>query len=191
MSKKASGFVPSTKYSHLPAGFYWIHSGNHDWVPAEWTGRAWWAFSVQRPCSDDEVNDPVRIQPPAPQAGAAEPDMRAICEALGFDPTNHHNAAKCPDCRPTEQPSQDAERKCNGDGCSAVDGVGHSAACVQEHERNVAGLNSPGNRNPEARYHGYCGDPCSCRYSADELAAWNEGRAARAAQAQGESSGGA
>ena len=31
---------------------------------------------------------------------AAEPDMRAICEALGFDPTNHHNAAKCPYCRP-------------------------------------------------------------------------------------------
>lgn len=29
----------------------------------------------------------------------AEPDMRAICEALGFDPTNHHNAAKCPYCR--------------------------------------------------------------------------------------------
>jgi len=32
---------------------------------------------------------------------AAEPDMRAICEALGFDPTNHHNAAKCPYCRPS------------------------------------------------------------------------------------------
>jgi hypothetical protein len=29
----------------------------------------------------------------------AEPDMRAVCEALGFDPTNHHNAAKCPYCR--------------------------------------------------------------------------------------------
>lgn len=34
----------------------------------------------------------------------AKPDMRAICEALGFDPTNHHNAAKCPYCRPSEQP---------------------------------------------------------------------------------------
>lgn len=22
------------------------------------------------------------------------------CEVLGFDPTNHHNAAKCPYCRP-------------------------------------------------------------------------------------------
>ena len=32
--------------------------------------------------------------------GEAVPDMRAICEALGFDPTNHHNAAKCPYCRP-------------------------------------------------------------------------------------------
>lgn len=27
-------------------------------------------------------------------------DSRAICEALGFDPTNHHNAAKCPYCSP-------------------------------------------------------------------------------------------
>ena len=26
-------------------------------------------------------------------------DMRAICETLGFDPTNHHNAARCPYCR--------------------------------------------------------------------------------------------
>lgn len=25
-------------------------------------------------------------------------DVRAIVEALGFDPTNHHNAAKCPYC---------------------------------------------------------------------------------------------
>lgn len=35
------------------------------------------------------------------------PDMRAVCEALGFDPTNHHNAAKCPYCRPagTQQPA--------------------------------------------------------------------------------------
>lgn len=24
---------------------------------------------------------------------------KAICEALGFDPTNHHNAAKCPYCQ--------------------------------------------------------------------------------------------
>jgi hypothetical protein len=40
---------------------------------------------------------------PAP---AQEPDMRAICEALGFDPTNHHNAAKCPYCR-LEQPAQE------------------------------------------------------------------------------------
>jgi hypothetical protein len=36
---------------------------------------------------------------PAP-AASVEPDMRAICEALGFDPTNHHNASKCPYCRP-------------------------------------------------------------------------------------------
>lgn len=37
-------------------------------------------------------------------AQQADPDMRAICEALGFDPTNHHNAAKCPYCRPAATP---------------------------------------------------------------------------------------
>lgn len=46
-----------------------------------------------------------RDKPSATPAPAQpEPDMRAICEALGFDPTNHHNAAKCPYCRPAAQP---------------------------------------------------------------------------------------
>jgi hypothetical protein len=38
-------------------------------------------------------------------------DGRAICEALGFDPTNHHNAERCPYCNPkgwTLQPSPEA-----------------------------------------------------------------------------------
>jgi len=38
----------------------------------------------------------------SPPPAAQEPDMRSVCEALGFDPTNHHNAAKCPYCRPQE-----------------------------------------------------------------------------------------
>lgn len=37
----------------------------------------------------------------SPQA-PTEPDMPAICAALGFDPTNHHNAARCPYCRPAQ-----------------------------------------------------------------------------------------
>jgi len=38
----------------------------------------------------------------APQTSAkeGETDMRAVCEALGFDPSNHHNALKCPYCNP-------------------------------------------------------------------------------------------
>lgn len=32
-------------------------------------------------------------------------DSRAICEALGFDPTNHHNAAACPYCTPDAEPA--------------------------------------------------------------------------------------
>ena len=34
-----------------------------------------------------------------------EVDSRAVCEALGFDPTNHHNAAKCPYCTPAVPPA--------------------------------------------------------------------------------------
>ncbi len=30
----------------------------------------------------------------------SDANMRLVCEALGFDPTNHHNAAKCPYCTP-------------------------------------------------------------------------------------------
>jgi hypothetical protein len=33
----------------------------------------------------------------------AQVDMLAVCNALGFDPTNHHNAAKCPYCRPAQR----------------------------------------------------------------------------------------
>lgn len=29
---------------------------------------------------------------------------KLICDALGFDPTNHHNAAKCPYCAPASPP---------------------------------------------------------------------------------------
>lgn len=37
-----------------------------------------------------------------PRYGATDGlgDGRRICEALGFDPTNHHNALKCPYCNP-------------------------------------------------------------------------------------------
>jgi hypothetical protein len=39
-------------------------------------------------------------------ASGQEPDMLAISAALGFDPTNHHNAAKCPYCRPATPAQQ-------------------------------------------------------------------------------------
>jgi hypothetical protein len=49
-----------------------------------------------------------------PAAAPQVPDMRAICEALGFDPTNHHNAAKCPYCRPAA-PQVTGERAASED----------------------------------------------------------------------------
>lgn len=48
----------------------------------------------------------------APKAPSADPDMRAICEALGFDPTNHHNALKCPYCRPADPAQQATKGEC-------------------------------------------------------------------------------
>lgn len=38
-----------------------------------------------------------RVKNPAEHT---KPNVRGIIEALGFDPTNHHNATKCPYCTP-------------------------------------------------------------------------------------------
>jgi hypothetical protein len=48
----------------------------------------------------DLMNDHDAILSSTP---ATEVDMRAVVEALGFDPTNHHNAAKCPYCTPATE----------------------------------------------------------------------------------------
>jgi hypothetical protein len=66
--------------------------------------------------------------------------------------------------------------KCKGDNCNAINGYGHSTECELEHDLNMT-LNTAGNRNPEARYAGYKGKPCT--YQGDEAKAWQEGRAAR------------
>lgn len=44
----------------------------------------------------------LRLHLEGKQAQAEAPDMLKVCEALGFDPTNHHNAAKCPYCTPQQ-----------------------------------------------------------------------------------------
>lgn len=49
--------------------------------------------------------EPLYLRPTTP----VEPDPRAIVEALGFDPTNHHNAAKCPYCNPASAPVEERE----------------------------------------------------------------------------------
>lgn len=48
------------------------------------------------------ASQPAQVAPAAQEPRDA--DMQAVCRALGFDPTNHHNAAKCPYCRPTAAP---------------------------------------------------------------------------------------
>jgi hypothetical protein len=68
---------------------------------------------------------------------------------------------------------------CKGTNCSAVRGVGYSQECEAEHDRATSALDTAGNRNPEARYAGYKGQPASPAYTADQLAAWQEGTAAR------------
>jgi len=54
-------------------------------------------------CRMNEAREARELASLQPVTQATEPDMRAICAALGFDPTNHHNAAKCPYCRPATQ----------------------------------------------------------------------------------------
>ena len=53
-----------------------------------------------------EENTPGEFYTATPQP--VQPDMPAICAVLGFDPTNHHNAARCPYCTPSKpaQPVQ-------------------------------------------------------------------------------------
>jgi hypothetical protein len=51
----------------------------------------------ERPCLPCYID-----QEDCESANTMQPDMPAICKALGFDPTNHHNAAKCPYCTPSQ-----------------------------------------------------------------------------------------
>ena len=71
------------------------------------------------------------------------------------------------------------EPVCKGVNCSAVRGVGHSTECESEHDSAALTLNTAGNRNPEARYAGYKGQPALPAYTEDQLAAWQEGASAR------------
>ena len=71
------------------------------------------------------------------------------------------------------------EPVCKGVNCSAVRGVGHSTECEFEHDSAASTLNTAGNRNPEARYAGYKGQPALPAYTEDQLAAWQEGASAR------------
>ena len=81
------------------------------------------------------------LQSPPPVV-SGEADMRAVVEALGFDPTNHHNAAKCPYCTPEPaveegrreavawQPVEDA----------IFEGLDANIACTQNKVRDLAKL---------------------------------------------------
>ena len=44
------------------------------------------------------------------RAAAANGGMRAVAEALGFEPDNHHNAARCPYCSPPQPLTRLVER---------------------------------------------------------------------------------
>lgn len=78
-----------------------------------------------------------------------------------------------------QAPAQPSTVHCKGRNCAAVDGRGHSAECISDHDRTTSELNTSGNRHPAARYAGYSGAPCPTGFTEDELAAWREGAAAR------------
>ena len=69
---------------------------------------------------------------------------------------------------------------CQGHNCHAIDGEGHSLECEDEHnevyaEKPVDPYDTPGNRNPDARYAGYKGRPLLRNYTLDERMAHEEG----------------
>jgi len=68
--------------------------------------------------------------------------------------------------------------KCAGKNCNAINGYGHSQECIREHDENTDPYNTPGNRNPEARYAGYKNIPLKSNATEDEKLAWDEGRKA-------------
>ena len=71
--------------------------------------------------------------------------------------------------------------KCKGKNCTANNGIGHSAECQRNHDEAYlhTSIDTPGNRNPEARYSGYKGKSLHENATSDELLAWEEGRNAR------------
>ena len=70
-------------------------------------------------------------------------------------------------------------KKCKGANCEAVGGVGHSQECEKQHTAIYnMGLNTAGNRNPEARYAGYQDTPYHCKNN-DEEEAYKQGQDAR------------
>lgn len=66
---------------------------------------------------------------------------------------------------------------CTGKNCTAVDGYGHFEECKKEHD-HVVHLGA-GNRNTEARYRGYKGEPLNAGATDDQKAAWLIGQKAR------------
>ena len=71
---------------------------------------------------------------------------------------------------------------CKGINCTATNGAGHSVECFAEHEKTISSgvFDTPGNRNPDARYRGYKGESLSNGATSDEMLAWEEGKNARA-----------
>lgn len=71
--------------------------------------------------------------------------------------------------------------RCFGKNCGATDGINHSKECIAEHEATISLglLDTPGNRNPDARYRGYKGEPLWAGATEDETKAWVEGQSSR------------
>lgn len=76
-----------------------------------------------------------------------------------------------------QEPTSAVPVVCKGPNCSAVDGVGHSVECLDEHDRTTKtnDLDTPGNRHPEFRYAGYKGQPLKATANAGQKAAYEEG----------------
>jgi len=74
---------------------------------------------------------------------------------------------------------------CKGKNCDSINGKNHSKECVKEHNDTILNtdgngtLNTAGNRNPEFRYAGYKGHHLDSNANEDQIAAYEQGVAAR------------
>ncbi|WP_407529245.1 hypothetical protein [Methylobacterium oryzisoli] len=69
-------------------------------LKSHWTVYGKQSYLVHADDMRDAIAEIERLRSASVGADVGAGDAARVCEALGFDPTNHHNALKCPYCNP-------------------------------------------------------------------------------------------